>query len=56
MFPEYEFGNELKPIKELSLYDVQCKLNSAGASGMYFYLLKFLDKPTITGLANSQNI
>ncbi|EJW77912.1 hypothetical protein WUBG_11178 [Wuchereria bancrofti] len=28
----YEFGNELKPVKELSLYDVQCKLNSAGAS------------------------
>uniref|UniRef100_A0A1I8EE46 Inositol 1,4,5-trisphosphate receptor n=1 Tax=Wuchereria bancrofti TaxID=6293 RepID=A0A1I8EE46_WUCBA len=35
----YEFGNELKPVKELSLYDVQCKLNSAGASDLVIDLI-----------------
>ncbi|VDK64075.1 unnamed protein product, partial [Onchocerca ochengi] len=34
-----EFGHELKPIKELSLYDVQCKLNSAGASDLIIDLI-----------------
>ncbi|MCP9265766.1 Inositol 1,4,5-trisphosphate receptor type 1 [Dirofilaria immitis] len=29
----YKREFELKPMKELSLYDVQCKLNNAGASG-----------------------
>lgn len=34
-FAEYGSGNELKPIKELSLHDMQCKLNNGGASGTY---------------------
>ncbi|VDK72063.1 unnamed protein product [Litomosoides sigmodontis] len=36
---ECEFGNELKPIKELSLYDMQCKLDSAGASDLVIDLI-----------------
>ncbi|KAL3982635.1 RIH domain family protein [Acanthocheilonema viteae] len=36
---EREFENELKPIKELSLYDVQCKLGSAGASDLVIDLI-----------------
>ncbi|EJD74264.1 cation channel family protein [Loa loa] len=34
-----EFGNELKPVKELSLYDMQCKLNNAGASDLVIDLI-----------------
>ncbi|VDO35707.1 unnamed protein product, partial [Onchocerca flexuosa] len=36
---EYEFGHELKPIKELPLNDVQCKLNNAGASDLIIDLI-----------------
>ncbi|CAG9538689.1 unnamed protein product [Cercopithifilaria johnstoni] len=36
---ECEFGNELKPIKELSLYDVQCKLDNAGAIDLIIDLI-----------------
>uniref|UniRef100_A0A158Q836 Inositol 1,4,5-trisphosphate receptor n=1 Tax=Elaeophora elaphi TaxID=1147741 RepID=A0A158Q836_9BILA len=36
---ESEFGNELKPVKKLSLYEVQCKLNNAGASDLVIDLI-----------------
>ncbi|VDM97439.1 unnamed protein product [Thelazia callipaeda] len=36
---EYELGHELKPTKEISLYDIQCKLNSAGASDLVIDLI-----------------
>lgn len=32
---------ELKPLRETSLFDVQCKLNNAGASGIFFYSNSF---------------
>uniref|UniRef100_A0A915PLW3 Inositol 1,4,5-trisphosphate receptor n=1 Tax=Setaria digitata TaxID=48799 RepID=A0A915PLW3_9BILA len=41
---EYEFGHELRPIKELSLYDVQCKLNNAGASGIIYLIIDLIMK------------
>lgn len=61
-FLEFIFDNELRPLKNVSLFEVQCKLNQAGAVGkeknffLYFYYLNMQKKLSLKFKTTSNNI